>query len=278
MQGQAIVVEQLLRLKANFPRTIMLVAPRGAGKKLLASKIAKLLAVPFSVPGNSVDEVRSVIDLAYKSNISTVYCFSDVDSMSAGAKNALLKVTEEPPKSSYFILTLEDTSAVPQTLISRSTVIPLMPYVYQDIKEILIKRGYAEEDLNKIYGQALTPGQAIEIIDGGVDEFISFCTKVLDSINTVTGTNALKISSYFKYKDTDKGYDPLIFLNTVSTLAYNRASDLLKTDERGAWLYASISLLTARTASDLKNKSIKKDSVIDLWVLAVRQLYKEQVE
>ncbi len=52
--------------------------------------------------GTSVSDVRQAVEQTQTVGGTTVFCtFADADNMSLAAKNALLKIVEEPPKNVY---------------------------------------------------------------------------------------------------------------------------------------------------------------------------------
>lgn len=113
---------------AGFPRFTIICGNKNSGRKMIANKIAKGLNAHLINSSIKVDDVREIIDLSYKQSEPTVYLLADVDKMSPAAKNALLKITEEPPRKAYFIMTLQDINNTLGTLKSRGTVLNIDPY------------------------------------------------------------------------------------------------------------------------------------------------------
>lgn len=69
-----------------------------------------------------VDQIRSLQDLAYRQptlSSNRVIFISSAEKMNQAAANALLKILEEPPDNVYFILTAEQISTIPVTILSR---------------------------------------------------------------------------------------------------------------------------------------------------------------
>ena len=101
-------IEQLITDR-TFPRFSILVGPKGSGKKTFANwiitKIVRQEALSYSqvCPDVKIDTIRQIIESAYKTISTNIYVIPDADTMSNAAKNALLKVTEEPPNNAYFI-------------------------------------------------------------------------------------------------------------------------------------------------------------------------------
>ena len=104
MIGQEFVRGQLREMIElnTVPRFLILTGVKGSGKYTLAKWLTKQMKSFLVEPELSVDAVREVVKNCYKCSGDTVYIFRDADRMSAAAKNALLKVTEEPPRQAYF--------------------------------------------------------------------------------------------------------------------------------------------------------------------------------
>ena len=147
MIGQTKVLENIKRIaNGNFPRFSIICGQKHGGKKLIAKEIAKTLNAQLISTDVKVDTIRDIIKLAYKQTEPTVYLLADADKMSLAAKNALLKITEEPPQKAYFIMTITDINNTLQTLRSRGTIINLDPYTPSELLRYADEKGY---DLNE---------------------------------------------------------------------------------------------------------------------------------
>ena len=257
-----------------FPRFIIITGEKGSGKKTLANYIAKHLLKAIKIePGNGVEAVREAITNSYRCAGTTVYIFPDADKMSTQAKNAMLKITEEPPRQAYFIMTVESMNNTLGTLKSRGTEIQMESYSKEELASLIDN----PNDNDKLaLSIATNPGQLYQLRELDVKEFYAFCEKVLDNIATVTGVNAFKIGNSFKFKDDGEGYDPILFFECIKTICLNRA---LKTNS-----CAEISALiaTIRKTNEYKRDfsltGVKKDSTLDMWILDMRDVWKEVIE
>ena len=137
MIGQKRLLSKIDRIKDNFPRFCIIVGDKGSGKKEICKYISNLLNTSCMYFDSKIDEVRRVIDMAYQQNNLMLYVFPDADSMSVAAKNSLLKVTEEPPKNAYFIITLNNLQNTLETIQSRGMVFKLDPYERNDIRDYI---------------------------------------------------------------------------------------------------------------------------------------------
>lgn len=166
----------------------LFVGASGCGKTTAARILADMLnngkGSPIEIDAasnNGVDNIRSIIEQAnFRSIISEykIFIIDEVQMLSNGAWNALLKLLEEPPMKTVFILCTTEPQKVIPTVLSRVqrfdfTKIP-------DIKIIeRLKYIYEKEVSNTQYDN-----KSFEIIaknsQGGLRTAISLLDKCLD--------------------------------------------------------------------------------------------------
>ena len=211
MIGQTKLISDLYELIDNnkFPRFSIIVGSVGSGKRTLCSYVAsKLNAFWCFESDNKVETVRRVITEAYKVVSPTLYIFTDVDNMSAQAKNALLKVTEEPPNNAYIILTIADINQTLSTIRSRAQIFRMDPYTPTEIGEYANSIGVNNaEEMGIIADICETPGEVNILVQNGIIAFDEYVNLVVDNIAEVSCANAFKISNKIKMKDDGEGYD-----------------------------------------------------------------------
>jgi DNA polymerase-3 subunit delta' len=89
--------------------------------------------------------------------------------MNVYSANALLKILEEPPEKTVFILVSESPDSMLATILSRTQVWKLPPYSINEVAEILKDN----------YGQDLEKAETIaQISQGNVNEAIKLCSEV----------------------------------------------------------------------------------------------------
>jgi len=97
------------------------------------------------------------------------------DKMNIAASNKLLKLIEEPPPKTIFLLIAEDEEQLIQTIRSRCQVLHFPPLGEQVIKEELLKKeGISENEAQKIAHRADGDySKALHLLhhDGGEDQF-----------------------------------------------------------------------------------------------------------
>lgn len=258
--------------KGAYPRFTIIVGTRGSGRKTLSYFIADKLDAMLSTVALGVDDVRETIKSAYFCSSPIVYLFPDAGNMSPQAKNALLKVTEEAPKKAYFILTVTSLSDVPETLVSRASVLRMESYSTDELKEFL---GKSDEF---ILGIATNPGEIQKLTRGDFYEFFSFVEAVLDNIGSVTGVNAFKIVNRFNYTDEpdDTKYDPELFLRVLMTICYHRLINMNFTKTGNMEViddYRKTLDVCSKYRHDLTLTGLRKDATMDMWILAMREIW-----
>jgi len=269
MIGQENLLKQIdNQISENtFPRFVIIEGAKGSGKKLIVDYIEekieehigeKCTCIEF---GSSVASVRDAIHMAYKTTSTAVFSFPDADSMTGNAKNALLKVTEEPPNHVYFVMTLEDKLNTLETIRSRGTVFTMDKYTPKQLVEYANCESKEEENI--IIKLCETPGEVNLLKAMGVESFYAYVDKVFYNIAEVSGANAFKIADKIALTD-DEGYDLKLFWKAFVDIC----GDKLK-EEKNKEL-ADVITITSRYLQDLRINGINKKALFDLWILDVR--------
>ena len=272
MIGQEKCLETVDRLiDKGFPRFVLITGCEKSGKKMLSKEIAKRMDVPIVVCGIKVDEVREVIAEAYKQGEPIIYLFPNIDDMSINAKNALLKVTEEPPRQAYFIITAKDRRNVLFTLLSRSYELPMDLYNYKDLMMYIHVKGYTMTEETKDYVRSLSvsPGDIDMLASMDIPAFKQFTEAVLENIGVVNGANALKIGRRFAYKPEEEGWDIKLFMRAIMNICLHKLKDY---DIR----YLQTISLCGSVITKLAINSIDKKTLVDMWILDMRDVWVEE--
>lgn len=137
----------------------MLTGPRGIGKATLAYKIAKnvygnigdffIIDTEHNIDQNgkpktdsktiTVHTVRAMIEKMQMSSMSgdwRVVIIDSVDQLNAQACNAILKLLEEPPEKTLFLLIVHQLSNVLPTIRSRARVEKMRPLTVNELREL----------------------------------------------------------------------------------------------------------------------------------------------
>ncbi len=140
----------------------MLTGPRGIGKATLAYKIAKMVYgnigdffivdIDRNIDKDgktksdgkqiSVYTVRAIIERMQMSSMSgdwRVILIDSVDELSVAASNAILKLLEEPPAKTLFLLVVHQLANVLPTVRSRARVEKMRPLSISELRELCVK-------------------------------------------------------------------------------------------------------------------------------------------
>ena len=267
MVGQSKLKAQIGRLLQddNFPRFSIFIGEQGSGRKTIIRSMLKGLGTCQEC-AIDVDTVREVIDEAYRQVSPVVYVFADADNMSVAAKNALLKVTEEPPNNAYFVMTLIMGDNTLPTIKSRASLFYMDTYTTKEILEYYHNKTLDSDD-EIIEKCCNVPGDVDLLCGYDVNKFYEFIQTVVDNVAVVSGANSFKIGSRLCLSGDDKDkYDLVLFFKSFRAECLDRlSSDPLK-------YIAGIG-----TTSDYLRESmiagINKQMIFDAWLLDIRKAW-----
>lgn len=139
-----------------------------------------------------IDQIRAVREFAYsKPALSKrkVVVIDRSDLMTRESSNALLKVLEEPPAGTHFILVAETKENLPPTVVSRTQQVEFPPLDRETFTQLV-----DDPDLYEISGGSVTVAKLIKErsdVLNLVDEFLSFDPlKVYDTAKKLEDTDS----------------------------------------------------------------------------------------
>lgn len=189
----------------SVPHALIIEGESGCGKKTLARIIAQyavcssdgerpcgvcpdcikaekgihpdiLTADGSQTGGLNIEAIRNIRSSAYiKPNEAgcKAYLMFNCEKMLMPAQNAFLKVLEEPPENVMFIMTVPSSSALLQTVRSRSRIISLYPPDTDEAAGVL-KKMFPDKDGDALYAAAKSCGgnigRSIELLENGGEE------------------------------------------------------------------------------------------------------------
>lgn len=271
MIGQVAVLEQVKKQLNNFPGFLIFCAPDGYGKKTLCREIAEQLKCDVMFYDNKIESVRECIDTAMTQVKEIIYVLQDADSMSVSAKNSMLKLVEEPPRSAHIILLCADEQNLLPTIVSRGVILKFNEYTKDELREFY-KMSYPQsyqqnvDNSEKIINLCNCPGDIIKAQDIDINKLSTFAQKVVDNLKDATISNALKITKQLKLSESDNGYDVGLFLNCVLDTILEEIETII-TDPEEIRFLVEFSKVIVESKAKLSNSSINKTMLIDTMLI-----------
>ncbi len=124
---------QLELYLAHPNHALILAGPVGVGKKHVALWLSDQLNIYHHIierqeklSAITIEQIRELYNVT-RSGSKQMIIISDAELMNSAAQNAFLKLLEEPPANSAFILTVNNDHRLLPTIRSRSTTIQVLP-------------------------------------------------------------------------------------------------------------------------------------------------------
>ena len=280
MIGQEILLELIdMMIDENtFPRFSVIQGVDGSGKNLIVQHIRNCMNYELVEMDNTVDSVCSAMEQAYRTTVPIIFYFRNADTMSQSARNALLKVTEEPPNNAYFILTVVNEDSLTDTIKSRANVFHMEPYTQYELNEYLAP--YDDGFDKKLALEVCeTPGDIDLLYKNGAERLYNFVEKVMNNIAEVSVANALKIANNIAFTDTDEGkFDLALFWKAVIMYYCNEFTADVKNMSVEELRTKARIVMSTKECIDMitKTRGINKRNVFDIWILDVRDILGEE--
>ena len=202
----------------EFKNAYLFCGGAGTGKtttaRIVAREMNKGKGNPIEIDGasnNGVDNIRDIIENSKSRSLDSkykVFIIDEVHMLSIGAFNALLKILEEPPAGTIFILCTTDPQKIPATILSRvqrfdfkriptPKIVERLQYIIEEENEEMLKY---EEPI--IYPEYDALEYIAKLADGGMRDSITMLDKVLGYSNKITMqtvVEALGVTDYSVY-------------------------------------------------------------------------------
>ncbi len=154
----------------------------------------------------SVESCRELLFSLHLAPLSAkvrVVVFDQAERLTLAVANTLLKILEEPPANTYFILVASNASRLPPTLLSRCQIWFFDVLTVAQIKEILSRQDtLSSEEINAL---ALIADGALEDLDqirAHIGEWQRLCSAIDEIIGGSRAQAALLASELSKSKDS----------------------------------------------------------------------------
>lgn len=272
MIGQKELLNKFYELAKNkqLPRFILLTGEEGSGKHLVVNSIKDYTGFDLVEVGTKVDDIRNMINDAYSNQEPTIYAIYDADTMNEAAKNAMLKLCEEPTNSAYIIMTLTNRTNTLETILSRAIEYKMSTYTKEELLDYYHSLGKSElEDF--VTSICKTPGQIKKLVTIGVKEFYDFVDLVFNNVEKVSGSNSFKIGNNLALNNEDNKYPLDLFFKAFINMCASQA------DKEINKFYYGV-LITSQYLRELRYASLNKTMLFDTWLLDIRARWMEYAE
>lgn len=191
MVGQQVIQDTINNFidTGTLPNSIIFSGGWGCGKHTLVNELSEKLEIP-------VEDITDKVTLATIQEIliSSTPCLYiiDTDKINVKEQNALLKLLEEPPKTSYLCLLTTDKSNLLPTIVNRCFLLQFNPYTENELK-------FFTQD-KEILDLVTTPGRALQLSNTDLEPYKALITKLFTKLHTASESNVLSIPNKFYYK------------------------------------------------------------------------------
>ena len=198
------------------------------GKTHLVMYLCNKYKLHYVKMDNGINSIRHLLDIMQKDS-NTVYHFKDFHTASIQARNSLLKITEEPVRGNYIIIT---GSSQLKTLESRARRLIMAPYDKQSVLDYM-SQYYNSNILNDLYIAGLnTPAKAKQYKNyENIEQLLNFTKNIfskltyinIDDVISIVGSFSSRYNTTPTYKNKDVEIDAcLLFLDMlINIIEYN---------------------------------------------------------
>ena len=201
-QGEIRVILQNQLKTGEVKNAYLFCGGAGTGKttcaRIFAKDINRGQGNPIELDAasnNSVEDIRDIISRAKTASIDSeykVFILDEVHMLSNSAWNAMLKLLEEPPVKSIFIMCTTDPQKIPKTILSRVQRYDFQRISQQGIVDRLCYIMTCEAKEQEISAGVGAIEYLAKIADGGMRDAITLLDKCLAYTRDLTVDNITK--------------------------------------------------------------------------------------
>ena len=220
-QGEIKIILKNQLANNDLRNAYLFVGGAGTGKtttaRIFANEINKGQGTPVELDAasnNSVDDVREISQQARTKSLDSeyrIYILDECHVFSSSAWQAMLKLLEEPPMKTIFILCTTNPEKIPKTILSRVQRYDFKRISQQGIVDRLTLIIQMEMlGGNQIQAKTDTLEYIAKVADGGMRDAITMLDKCLAYSNELTLENVIKALGLADYDTMFNLSDALI--------------------------------------------------------------------
>ncbi|MEE1330158.1 MAG: hypothetical protein U0K18_03020, partial [Acutalibacteraceae bacterium] len=206
-------------------------APCGVCKNCHLADISSHPDISVTAPEDgkkniSVAQIRSLRNETFvKPHMAKrrVFIIDFADTMNEQSQNALLKVLEEPPGNTFFLLIAESKAALLDTILSRCTVLSLSVPEYGEAEEYILKNHKYPEQQVKLalsdFGGNI--GRTLEALNGAKTKTASAAEEFTKHFLSGSDAGMLKTTAEFEKNRVDAA----LFIKELKTCVAKAAKE-----------------------------------------------------
>ncbi|MBW1742352.1 MAG: DNA polymerase III subunit delta' [Deltaproteobacteria bacterium] len=150
---------------------------------------------------NQVRDISKQLKFAPFEGGWRIVIINDAQSMNLEASNAILKILEEPPKHTIFILTASQTTDLIPTIVSRCQQIAFRPIPHEKVAQLLIEdRGLDRQTARTL--AISTKGSLGKALSMDAEKWKAWRSSIVEQISTLSGET---IQPLFAFAETLSG-------------------------------------------------------------------------
>ncbi|HDP67320.1 MAG TPA: DNA polymerase III subunit [Candidatus Marinimicrobia bacterium] len=215
-------IQEIIRNKAQNP--------------YLKIKVPKAQHIPI----NFIREIKRRTYLRSQESGWKVVVIFDAHLLTEPAANAFLKILEEPPEKSTFILTSSNINTILPTIVSRCQALYFPALSPDQMRDYLIQHNAPENYVNLIIRlSAGDVNQALSLIDTEIDQFVSL---TLDILRSVAVWNIKSVYNFVESLSAMQREDTIRFKQILLSIAFwfRDAVILKKGSESGDLVHSAL--------------------------------------
>jgi DNA polymerase-3 subunit delta' len=154
-----------------------------------------------------IDQVRDIsrqLKFAPLEGGWRIVIINDAQAMNLEASNAILKILEEPPKRTLFILTASQTTDLLPTIVSRCQQIAFRPISHEKVAQLLIKaRGLDTQTARAL--AISTKGSIGKALSTDGEQWKAWRSTLVEHISALSGETLQPLFAFAETLSKDKG-------------------------------------------------------------------------